>query len=233
MFDTPESANFWFNVSNSILVIGALAVAIGTYGAISTAYKKEKFSDERIAANEAETKRAAAESDKANAALEIAKADIAKANAEAAKAIERGLQIQLLLDAEVKRNEWRRLRKDQYQVIAQAVANSNVKRVRVAFDEADSEASVFANDLAKAIEQGGSSVETFATGLFIGQQPVFGVLVQGAEGIDIEPIRAALVQLGIANEASVHLESFGAGAPGPSRWHSDLILYVGHKPPAR
>jgi hypothetical protein len=79
MFDTPESANLWFNVSNGILVIGAVAVAVRNLWAdIYAAYKKEKFSDERIAANEAGTKRAVADSD-------IAKESAAKANETAAR----------------------------------------------------------------------------------------------------------------------------------------------------
>jgi hypothetical protein len=79
MFDSAESASLWFDIFNGILFIGALLVTVGTWGTIKTAGIKERFSDERIAANEAETKRSIAESD-------IAKQGAAEANARAAEA---------------------------------------------------------------------------------------------------------------------------------------------------
>jgi hypothetical protein len=74
MFDvSPEAANLWFDISNLVLLAGAVFVAMGTYGTIKFASMKEKFSDDRIVANEAETKRATADSD-------LAKEGTAKAN---------------------------------------------------------------------------------------------------------------------------------------------------------
>jgi hypothetical protein len=103
MFDvTPEGANFWFDAFNVILFIGAFAVAVGTYGSIRMGSAKEKFADERIVANEAETKRAIADSDIAKAGTakageriaelttqsEQLRKDTAEANKEAARANE-------------------------------------------------------------------------------------------------------------------------------------------------
>jgi hypothetical protein len=80
MFDvSPEAANLWFDISNVGLVFGAVLVAFATYGTIKFAGIKEKFSDERITANEAETKRAIADSD-------VAKQGAAEANARAVEA---------------------------------------------------------------------------------------------------------------------------------------------------
>jgi len=73
---TPDSANFWFDLSNVVLLLGAVAVAAGTYGVIKMGSAKERFSDERISSNELETKRAIAESD-------VAKAAAAEANEKA------------------------------------------------------------------------------------------------------------------------------------------------------
>lgn len=74
MFDvSSDGANFWFDISNVILLVGAVLVAIGTYGTIRFAGIKEKFSDGRIAANGRETRRAIADSD-------TAKEGMAKAN---------------------------------------------------------------------------------------------------------------------------------------------------------
>ena len=56
MFDvTLGQASAWFDVFNVVLVCGAIAVAVGTYGAIIMGQIKERFGDERIGANEAAT----------------------------------------------------------------------------------------------------------------------------------------------------------------------------------
>jgi hypothetical protein len=73
MFDTAELAGLWFDIFNGVLLLGAFLVLLGTWGTIKTGAIKEKFSDERVAANEAETKRAVADSD-------AAKEGTAKAN---------------------------------------------------------------------------------------------------------------------------------------------------------
>lgn len=100
MFDSPESAALWFNIFNGILFTGALLVTVGTWGTIKTAGIKERYSDERIAANEAETRRAIADSDTAkegtaktteriaelSAQAEQLRKDSAEANARAAEA---------------------------------------------------------------------------------------------------------------------------------------------------
>jgi hypothetical protein len=98
MFDSSEAANLWFDIFNGVLFTGALLVAVGTWGTIRTANLKEKYSDERISANEAETRRAVSESDKANAALGIAQADIAKAHAQIAEANAREKDAELKLE---------------------------------------------------------------------------------------------------------------------------------------
>lgn len=65
MFDSSESASLWFDIFNGVLLLGAFFVLLGTWGTIKTGAIKEKFSDERTLANEAETKRAVADSDAA------------------------------------------------------------------------------------------------------------------------------------------------------------------------
>jgi len=40
MFDTQESANFWFDIFNGVLFAGAVLVAVGTLGTIKTAAVK-------------------------------------------------------------------------------------------------------------------------------------------------------------------------------------------------
>jgi hypothetical protein len=82
MFDSPESASLWFDIFNGVLFAGALLVTVGTWGTIKTAGIKERFSDERIAANEAETKRAIADSDAAKEGTAKANERIAELSAQ-------------------------------------------------------------------------------------------------------------------------------------------------------
>lgn len=76
-FNSAEEAANWFNYYSYLLFAGAVVVALGTYGTIVAGKAKDRFSDERVAANEAETKRAVADSD-------AAKEGTARANERAA-----------------------------------------------------------------------------------------------------------------------------------------------------
>lgn len=76
---SSEAANFWFDVSNVVLLVGAALVVVGTYGVFKFGSIKEHFSDERISANEALTARA-------NADMEIAKKETASLKLQAADA---------------------------------------------------------------------------------------------------------------------------------------------------
>ena len=62
MFDiTPQTADAIYSWSNVLLVLGAILALIGTAGVFWSGGVREKFADERIAANEAETEKAKAE----------------------------------------------------------------------------------------------------------------------------------------------------------------------------
>jgi hypothetical protein len=107
MFDTAESAGLWFDIFNGVLLFGAFLVLVGTWGTIKTAAIKEQFSDERIAANEAETKRAVADSDAAREGTAKANERIAELSTQAeqlrkdtAVSNERAAQLKLLLEKE-------------------------------------------------------------------------------------------------------------------------------------
>jgi hypothetical protein len=103
MFTTLESANLWFDIFNVSLAVGAFLVLVGTVGTIKTTAIKERYADERVAANEAQAKRAVADSDaakegtaKANERIadlsvqaEQLRKDTAEANARAAETEER------------------------------------------------------------------------------------------------------------------------------------------------
>src|SRR5579863_8954271 len=75
---SPDTAEVLFSLSNVVLIIGAAAVLIGTFGSIKMGSVREHFSDLRISENERETSRAnirAAELEKeaANTRLETEK----------------------------------------------------------------------------------------------------------------------------------------------------------------
>jgi hypothetical protein len=72
-------ADLLFTVSNWLLIVGALAIFIGTIGAFTMSAAKEYFANERTIANEAEIARA-------GMAAETARADAAKASERAAVA---------------------------------------------------------------------------------------------------------------------------------------------------
>ena len=105
MFDSLESASLWFDIFNGVLLAGALFVAVGTWGTIKTASIKERYSDERIAANEAETKRSIADSDAAKEGTAKANERIAELSTQAeqlrkgtAEATARALEAQVALE---------------------------------------------------------------------------------------------------------------------------------------
>jgi hypothetical protein len=82
MFDLSSSdANLWFDISNGILLVGALLIVLGTYGVFRTGSIKERFSDERIAANELQTARANERAAALAIELEAAKGKSARADA--------------------------------------------------------------------------------------------------------------------------------------------------------
>lgn len=67
MFDiTLPIANLIFNLANMALIVGAILVAIGTIAAIWTSGIRDRFADERIQVNEAQTATAREEAARAN-----------------------------------------------------------------------------------------------------------------------------------------------------------------------
>lgn len=151
MFDvSAEGANFWFDISNLVLLVGAVLVAVGTYGAIKFSGIKEKFADERISANETETKRAVAESDKANAALGIAQADIAKANVRIAEANARTAEAEAKLAETRQKIDIRRLNEAAFAARLKGVAP---QPVLVSHGRGDPEALILSMPIVGALER--------------------------------------------------------------------------------
>jgi hypothetical protein len=91
MFDvTSSQADAWFAIFNVILFVGAFAVAVGTYGAIRMGEIKERFSNERLAANESATEQAKSEAARAHERTAELERDAALARERAAQ-LEKGV----------------------------------------------------------------------------------------------------------------------------------------------
>jgi hypothetical protein len=147
------------------------------------------------------------------------------AQAEAAKANKRALEIQLLLNAEIKKTAWRRLTKEQHDKIADAVKRALPAKISVTFDGNDPEASVFAADLIKSCEDGGAIVNPQPSAVFVGQMPLFGLTLQALPDFDAAEIAGAISDAAPVGE-NERLKGF------PAQNHVDIFLYVGHKPQA-
>jgi hypothetical protein len=221
MFDSPESASLWFDIFNGVLFLGALLVTIGTWGTIKTAGIKERFSDERIAANEAETKRAVADSD-------AAKEGAAKANARAAEA-------QLALE---KFKAPRLLSPEQVALIAKKIPNLPMNSLAVGVVDSSVEAVSLADQIFKILSMSGlrpNVNNSFASNTF----GVFaGVMIQYTTGNDSsERIAGALLDAlkaeGIAAKSvggmheSVYVSN-GFDRSSPSA--RNLLVAIGEKP---
>jgi hypothetical protein len=127
---TAEGADFWFSIFSWLLVAAAICVGVATYGVTVMGSAKEHFSSERIAANEAETKRAIADSDNAREGA-------AKANEAAAFANERAASAELELE---KIKQQARPRQLNGALLVEALEGKPKAPVEILFPRDDSEA---------------------------------------------------------------------------------------------
>ncbi|MGC2225262.1 MAG: hypothetical protein WA624_24310 [Methylocella sp.] len=88
---------------------------------------------------------------------------------------------------------------------------------------ASAETSVFAGDLISSFEDGGAFVNPQPSAVFIGQRPIFGLLLQASQGFDATKIQGAISSAAAVGK-SESLKNF------PAQSRADIYLYVGHKP---
>ncbi|WOQ12532.1 hypothetical protein [Aeromonas media] len=130
---TSQAADTIYTWSNVLLVFGATLALIGTAGVFWSGGVREKFADERISANEAET---------------------AKAKAETAQAMLEQVRLKSLLS-------WRRVSPSQAQQLAIALAGSSIE-LWLAWVGDDPEATVFRGDLEAALAAAGIKTKYFS-----------------------------------------------------------------------
>jgi hypothetical protein len=144
MFDVSLPwANFWYDAFNVMLFVGAFAVAVGTYGSIKMGAIKERFSDERTTALEAQTEQAKAELGTAQADIAKANAQIAEANARVAEAERQNLDLRAKVAS-------RRITEEQHKILVEELSKSPAP-----FDVAlmgDPESVLFASDILKTLK---------------------------------------------------------------------------------
>ncbi|NTV67076.1 MAG: hypothetical protein HGB06_05225 [Chlorobaculum sp.] len=134
MFDISlPAANAIYTWANVLLVVGAVSALVGTLGVFWIGGIRERYSDERIASNEAETARA--------------KAEAAKAQLETER-----LKVQLA---------WRRLSPNQYAVLVTSLKGKIPEGIWIETVGSDPEASELHADIAKAFKDAGIAVHTF------------------------------------------------------------------------
>jgi hypothetical protein len=114
VFDLSQPvADTLFKWSNAFIIIGAVFALVGAFGAIWTGGIRERYGDERISRNEADTALARKTAATANEGAATANANAATANENAAKANERTellRQSNLEVQRELERERMERLR---------------------------------------------------------------------------------------------------------------------------
>ncbi|MGN6113051.1 MAG: hypothetical protein ACTHOC_08605 [Luteimonas sp.] len=130
---TPQAADAIYSCSNVLLVLGATLALVGTAGVFWSGGVREKFADERISANEADT---------------------AKAKAETAQAILEQERLKALMS-------WRRVTPGQAQQLAVALKGTSIE-LWLAWVGDDPEATVFRGDLEAALTAAGAKTKYFS-----------------------------------------------------------------------
>jgi hypothetical protein len=149
---SQELADTVFTWGNVVLVLGAVFALVGTAAVFWSTGVRERFADQRIAANEAETAKANAEAAKANAEAAHAKLEQEKLKAEMA---------------------WRRVAPAQAKLLAEALAGAQLE-TWLTFVGADPEATVFREDINEALIAAG-----IKTKFFSGYDRAVGLVVKG------------------------------------------------------
>ena len=197
MFDVSLPwASFWYDAFNVMLFIGAFAVAVGTYGAIKMGAVKERFSDERTAALEAQT-------EQAKATLGVAQADIAKANAQIADANARTKEAELKIERLRKDLGPRQLQRDLFikQIMGQPSAH-----VEIFYLQDDPECFDLAQQIWNALESAGWRAES--------PRPIPSLIISdGPTSMSVggQPSGVTVVVNGITQEESEASENAMAG----------------------
>ena len=211
------AANFWFNASNIALLIGALLVALGTYGVFKTGAIKEKYGDERTSFNESETAKAKATASKADENAEV----VRKSNLLLQSDLEKERAARLRLENQLAP---RRLSTDQAHALIEALKPFAGQKIDIVFPSGDNEASDYAAEFEAVFKSAGWVISNIIQGMFAvpqrGIRPLISIKDKDAPSEAAKRLSEALQSLGLA----------GPGNVDPQLEQGSLRLLVGSKP---
>lgn len=214
------TANFWFNVSNIALLVGAVIVAIGTYGVYKTGAIKERFADERISFNEGETEKAKSSAAKADENAQIVK----RSNLVLQTELERERTARLKLESKLAP---RHLSAEDMKAIVEAIKPYAGQKVDVFVPLGDTEAKVYAADFVKSFRDAGWNAganDGISQAAYIGTPR--GLILQVSQA-DASSPPASVIHLG---EALRSLGLLRDGESDPQLAAGGIRLIVGSKP---
>lgn len=206
---SSQLADLVFMLSNILLVVGAVLALIGTAGTFWSSGIRDKYSNERIAANEAETARAKSDAAKANADAAIANSVAlnAKVEIEKAKTEQERLKLQM---------SWRTLSAEQSVIIGKTLREGGVLQVWLTFVKEDPESNIFREDINQSITSAG-----IKTKYYCGYTMAVGLKVKGGSVENRQLVLRAF------SEACVLIME--SSEPGFN--NGELEILVGSKPP--
>ncbi|NTY40046.1 hypothetical protein [Burkholderia diffusa] len=212
---TQPVADALFSWANVLLVVGAVSALVGTIGVFWSGGIREKFADERIAANEAETAKANAEVAQARLEQERLKTQIAATEAETAKANAEVAQARLEQERLKAQMAWRRVSLAQARQLAIALKGKSIE-LWLTFVGADPESTVFREDINQALTAAG-----LKTKFFSGYERAVGLTLNGGTPEQRIALMHAFHAAGLPLVESAE----------PGRMKGELEILVGTKPP--
>ncbi|MGK9167917.1 hypothetical protein KXR53_16540 [Inquilinus limosus] len=221
---SPSQADFWHQISNLVLIVSSVFVLLGTVGSYMFGVIKERFSDERIRANELET----ASANKAAALANENTEKLRESNLILQASAERERAARLALEAKIAP---RRLLPDQHAALANALSPFQGRKVTIICIMGDAEGKRFAEDFVSAFRAAGWNAgrDAGVDQAVFSQDPVgiiFRINDEDAENRRASPelqvLINSLLDMAIIKEATV----FG----NANLQKSEIELIVGRKP---
>ncbi|MDE2311167.1 MAG: hypothetical protein KGL01_10140 [Betaproteobacteria bacterium] len=166
---TSQVADAIYSWSNVLLVLGATLALVGTAGVFWSGGVREKFADERISANEAETAKAKAETARAMLEQERLKEQLA----------------------------WREVTPEQAKIL-QSQLKILPMQITISWVSGDPEGSAFAQSLGNALLNSGLEISAFAPMGFLGEEP-HGLSISGSERREVELLASVLGNAGFGS----------------------------------
>ncbi|MFL9863206.1 hypothetical protein PQR67_03350 [Paraburkholderia fungorum] len=200
------TADTLFNLSNIILVLGAVFVAVGTIGAIWTGTIREHYSDIRIRNNETQTALAGAAAARANEGAARANEAAAAANLHAAEVEQQNIELRRKFAS-------RRIDADQHKVlVAELSKQPGVFNIEVM---GDPDSGMYAADILKTFTDAGWTVDK--------KEFPLGVIWTGIILFQTDDPAAAVIAHAL-KEAKI---PFSIG----NEYHEKATIMIGGKPP--